>query len=223
MDFKATFTLKRKRKKVVNDRDAPEASLNARDKFLISTFYIIIYNHKAEMSRRGQVYNGIADMFSCLVNVPDTLFANEIVQYSECCEELINTYPEESNSNLFTELQKFHSNIRYKISATKSGNIGFCHAELYKVMVKVNMECAFPNVEISLHIFLTLMVTNCSAECPFSQLKRIRNPNRTTMRQEKLDSLSLLMIEADLWRKINFDDMIKDFARHKSRYNNFRM
>ena len=36
------------------------------------------------------------------------------------------------------------------------------------------------------------------------------------MWQEKLDSLSLLMIEADLLRKINFDDIIKDDARHES-------
>ena len=34
------------------------------------------------------------------------------------------------------------------------------------------------------------------------------------MRQEKLDSLSLLMTEADLLLKINFDDIIKDFPRH---------
>ena len=31
--------------------------------------------------------------------------------------------------------------------------------------------------------------------------------NRTPVRQEKLDSLSLLMIEADLLGKINFDDL----------------
>ena len=37
------------------------------------------------------------------------------------------------------------------------------------------------------------------------------------MRQEKLDFLSLLMIETDLLGKINFDDIIKDFARHMSR------
>ena len=74
-------------------------------------------------------------------------------------------------------------------------------------MVKDNIWCVFPNLEISLHILLTLMVTNCSAERSFPQLKHKKNPNRTTMRQEKLDSLSLLMIEADLLRKINFDDI----------------
>ena len=38
-----------------------------------------------------------------------------------------------------------------------------------------------------------------------------------------LDSLSLLMIEADLLRKDNFDDIITDFARHISRKRNFKM
>ena len=83
-------------------------------------------------------------------------------------------------------------------------------------MVKDNIECAFPNVEISLRIFFTLMVTNCSAERSFSQLKHIKNPNKVTMRQQRLCSLSLLMIEAELLRKINFDDIIKDYARHKA-------
>ena len=61
------------------------------------------------------------------------------------------------------------------------------------------------------------MVANCSAEHSFSQLKHIRNLNGTAMRQEKLDSLSLLMIVADLLCKIKFDDIIiiMDFARHK--------
>ena len=37
------------------------------------------------------------------------------------------------------------------------------------------------------------------------------------MRQGKLDSLFLLVIKADLLSKINFDDIIKDLARHKSK------
>jgi hypothetical protein len=86
-----------------------------------------------------------------------------------------------------------------------------------KVIVEDNIECAFPNVEISWHIFLTLMVTNCTTECPFSQIKCIKNPNRTTMRQERLESLSLLMIEANLLCQINFEDLIKDFANKKCR------
>ena len=44
---------------------------------------------------------------------------------------------------------------------------------LNKVIVEDNIECAFPNVEISLPLFLTLMVTNSTTERSFSQMKRI--------------------------------------------------
>jgi DNA (cytosine-5)-methyltransferase 1 len=51
----------------------------------------------------------------------------------------------------------------------------------------------------------TMLLTT---ECSFSQMKPIKNSNRTTMRRERLESLSLLMIEADLLRQINFEDLI---------------
>ena len=46
-------------------------------------------------------------------------------------------------------------------------------------------------------------------------MKGIQIQNRTMTRQERLESLSLLMIEADLLRQINFEDLIKDFANTK--------
>ena len=52
----------------------------------------------------------------------------------------------------------------------------------------------------------TILLTT---ERSFSQMKPIKNPNRTTMRRERLESLSLLMIEADLLRQINFEDLIR--------------
>ena len=204
VDFKSNLTHNRKRKTVVIDGDAPEVSLNARDKFRISAFYAIVDQLETEMSRREQVYNDIAVRFSCLVDVSKT---------SQCCEGLIKTYPEDLNNNLFTELQQFHSYIRHKFRVSKSENNSFSHAELYKIIVRDNIKCAFPNVEIALRIFLTLMVTNCSTERSFSQLERTKSPSRSTMKQERLDSLFLVMIGAELLRKINFDDvgLLKNF------------
>ncbi|XP_065667306.1 uncharacterized protein LOC136087768 [Hydra vulgaris] len=211
VDYKSTLTRNRNRKTVFNDGDAPEVSLNARDKFLISAFYAIVDKLEAEMIRRGQVYNDVTVRFSCLVD-------GSLSQTSQCCKELINAYPKDLNNNLYTELQQFHSYIRHKFpAASKSENNTFNHGELYQVIIRDNIECAFPNVEIAFRIFLTLMVFNCSTKCSFSQLKRTKNPNRSTMKQERLDPLSLLMIEADMLRKINFDDILKDFGRCKSR------
>jgi len=41
------------------------------------------------------------------------------------------------------------------------------------------------------------------------------------MGQERLDSLSLLSIEADVLCSVDFDDVIKDFAFAKSRKRTF--
>jgi len=41
------------------------------------------------------------------------------------------------------------------------------------------------------------------------------------MGHERLDSLSLLCIEADMLRSVDFDDVIKDFALAKSRKRTF--
>ena len=79
------------------------------------------------------------------------------------------------------------------------------------------LESVFSNVEIALRIFLTLMVTNCSTERSFSQLKRVKSPDRSVMVQDRLDSLSLLMIQAKVLRKLTFEDIIRDFAKMKSR------
>ena len=48
-------------------------------------------------------------------------------------------------------------------SVTKNVKTRFSHAELYKIIVEDDIEYAFPNVDIGFCIFLTLIVTNCSA------------------------------------------------------------
>lgn len=72
-------------------------------------------------------------------------------------------------------------------------------------------------MEVVTRIFLCLMITNCSGERSFSQLKRIKNELRTTMLQERLTNLSIMCIESDLLQKLEFEDIIEDFAQQKSR------
>ena len=56
--------------------------------------------------------------------------------------------------------------------------------------------------------FLCLMVTNCTGERSFSQLKR----NASDHEQRKLNSLSRLCIESEKLREDSFDDITVDFA-----------
>ena len=54
----------------------------------------------------------------------------------------------------------------------------------------------FPNVSVALHIYLCMLVTNCSGERSFSVLSRVKNEIRTTMSDERLNALSLMAIES---------------------------
>ena len=73
----------------------------------------------------------------------------------------------------------------------------------------------FSNAEIMLKMYLLLMVYNACAERSFSHLKRIKNELRSTMSQEHLNCLSLLNIESNILRIMNFDSIIEEFARRK--------
>ena len=61
------------------------------------------------------------------------------------------------------------------------------------------------------------MVTNCSGERSFSELKYIKNRLRTTMTNERVTNISLMSLEYDILRETDFDDLITDFAQRKGR------
>lgn len=87
---------------------------------------------------------------------------------------------------------------------------------MYK-FVNEGLRSTFPNVETILKIFLTMPISNASAERSFSVLKRIKNYLRSTMHQNKTSNLSLLFIESDTMDSINYEDIIDIFAKTKAR------
>ncbi|KAH1180611.1 hypothetical protein KIL84_001545 [Mauremys mutica] len=200
----------RKRIRKKTSKRAAETALNPRDKFHISTYYAIIDTLEAHMKRRGEVYKEVSSRFS---------FRNDMdlsdEQYTQGSRKLVDSYPVDLTMNLCGEVQQFHCDMCTKFNET--GKMKFSHIDLHNTILKDGIQCVFPNAEIALRIFLTLVITNCSAECSFSQLKRIKNPQRTTMRQDRLDSRSLLCMEADVLRRVSFDELIRNCAIRKSR------
>ncbi|CAH1107399.1 unnamed protein product [Psylliodes chrysocephalus] len=63
----------------------------------------------------------------------------------------------------------------------------------------------YPNLDIALGIALSTTATNCSGERSFSCLKRVKNYQRSSLSQEKMNSLALLYIEAEIMNTINYD------------------
>jgi len=56
----------------------------------------------------------------------------------------------------------------------------------------------------------------------FSKLKLIKSYLRSTMSQQRLNELALLSIEKDFLNKINYDNLIDNFASQTTRKINFR-
>ena len=69
--------------------------------------------------------------------------------------------------------------------------------------------------------FVTIPVTVASAERSFSKLKLIKTYLRTTMSQERLNRLVMISIENEYLDKLNFDNLIEEFASKNARRSNF--
>ncbi len=75
----------------------------------------------------------------------------------------------------------------------------------------------FRNLRISPQILLTAAVSIASCERSFSKLKATLSYLRASMGQKRLSDLVLLSIERENFEKINFDDVIDQFATVTSR------
>ena len=62
------------------------------------------------------------------------------------------------------------------------------------LLLKLEIFDAFQNIQISLQITATLPVTSCKRERSFSVLRRLKNYNRSTMVENRLNGLALMQI-----------------------------
>ena len=164
--------------------------------------------------RRAVVHSDIAEMFLFLANLKATKL--EIVRGVKHLEE---AYLKVVDPKLTDELLHFHLYGRQTQSQglREEQSISLSHGDLYQIMCKEKIHTAFPNVEALFGLFQSLMVTNCSGKRSFSRLKNIKNELRSTMSQKRLSSLSILCIESDKLKQINFDEFLHDFALTKAR------
>jgi hypothetical protein len=84
------------------------------------------------------------------------------------------------------------------------------------------LQNALPSLRIaSYRILLTIPVTVAACERSFSKLKLIKTYLRSSMSNERLNSLALLSIENAVAQKMDTSESIKRFADMKARKKNF--
>ena len=72
-------------------------------------------------------------------------------------------------------------------------------------------ECYGTTIKL-MKIALTLPLTSCSAERAFSKLKLIKSRLRSTMNQERLESLMLMSVEPDIMEGLDTETLVQDFV-----------
>ena len=72
----------------------------------------------------------------------------------------------------------------------------------------------FPNIEIAVQIYLSMMCSNCSGERSFTKLNLIKNTLRNTMKNDRLSTLNIMNIEPKLLNMIEFDDILNTQCFH---------
>lgn len=127
------------------------------------------------------------------------------------CQPLINKYSKDLTSEFENEIR--HLNTVY--TATFPPNLS--PLGLLNAINKMQLHSIFGEVCIVLRVFCTLPVTVAGGERACSKLKLIKNYLRSTMSQDRLYSLAMLSIESQLARKLDFKDLINDFASKKAR------
>lgn len=194
------------------DGPASSVQLSGREKFKVEIFLPIIDTLNVHLKQRSTSYKEIHQrfgLFSCLRTI-------SLEELRKSCNEFAEIYYEDvSGKELEMEclhLTEYLKSVQFGEN-DESGTI----SDIYNLLKENKIEDTFPNVEIALRIFLSMMVTNCSGERSFSKLKRIKNELRSTMLQERLNSLSLMSIEYDVLKDINFEEVIDDFALLKVR------
>ena len=114
------------------------------------------------------------------------------------CKKLLKPCQNVSKSfklSLSEELLQFTELLKTRLSSNISETDVPVELQYYRLLSKKFLDVCFPDLDIALRIYLSMMVTNCSTERSFSKLKRIKNELRVFMGKQRLNYLSLTSVE----------------------------
>lgn len=175
--------------------------------FRIDYFLRIVDGSKVAMEKRFHLYDEHEKVFGFLYNFGQlkNLSENDLaIKCKKLFEALEGDFDEE---DLINELKLFRGIIPAKSSIL----------DAIEYIFDNNILEVYPNIVTVLKIVLTAPVTVASTERSFSKLKISKNYLRSTMSQERLTALSLLSIENEITKTINYDDVIKNFIDSRIR------
>jgi hypothetical protein len=217
--IESAFTVKRVvRRKKQFDEDVGEVangSQSPQEKFKVTYFYHIIDQALTSLKDRFEQFQCYEEIFGFLLNGKfKSISENKLMQHCSQLQSFLE-YKEHCDiyaDELFQELR--HLKTLLPKDVTKL-------IDILNTIKSYWEEGGFQIVWVTYRILLTIPVTVASAERSFSNLKLIKTYLRTTMSQERLSGLAMISIENEYLDKLNYDDLIEEFASKNARRSNF--
>lgn len=190
-------------------QDGNEVLSDGSDHFRVNTFFVIIDNLLNEFRSRKNAYDDFFKKFNFLTD----LRLQNIEKSEHDAQALLKTYGDDLDEFFLNEVQHFRAYILNQEPMLEQTSF----MSLSSMIHERDLVEVFPNIEIALRIIITAPIANCSAERSFSVLRRIKTYLRSTMKQDRLNFLAVLALNADLVQKIDYNELINDFAIKKCR------
>ncbi|XP_072331181.1 zinc finger MYM-type protein 1-like isoform X2 [Scyliorhinus torazame] len=190
------------------------ASLRGADKFRIEVLYQLYDCLIIQLRKRIDPYEQIAKRFK---------FLSELVNNSEIDEDsiklIISYYKDDIDHKLVNECYLFKEYLHLRKSQKTEENTPSkmqC-AEVLRLICEQHLIEVFSNITTALKLYLTMPITSCETERNFSKLSFIKNKFRSTMTEERLNSLCILSLENDSARKLSYDKTVREYVARKNR------
>ncbi|GBN13070.1 hypothetical protein AVEN_113846-1 [Araneus ventricosus] len=209
MSIKSSFTLKiKKGKGMAGD----EAQLICAEKSFELECFKLYDRLISEIKSRSDIYHTISSDFSFLSG--KALNESSVSYLKKCAADFGAKYNRDIDTlKLESEVATFKFRVKELVKNISTDS----HLDILKVISKYGLRNAYPNIETALRIFMTMSVRVASCELSFSKLKVIRNYLRSSMGESRLSNLTILSIEYEKASKLDFNEVIDEFALFTAR------
>lgn len=203
------FSRTKKRKIPFDESSQGDIKLEGKNLFKINTFFIILDSLHTELRKRLNSYEKINTSFGFLFNITEL----SVLEVRQKSGELQKQYSQDLDISFMNECIHFRAYLKDLPESISTKSV----LDLCKIMKDDNLLDIYPYVNIALRMLLCVPASNTSAERSFSTLKRVKSYLRSSMNDDRLNSLAILNIESQLTTALNYYEIIEDFARSKAR------
>lgn len=217
LDIEPVFPEKRfrKKKRLFLYESSEEVQFSPEEIFKRDVFYPLVDSVSTSLNNRLSQIHEHQIKWGFLCNVAQLPEKDDLKQCCKDLESLLsdnNGVSDINGNELYSELL----HVKSILDQGKETN-EVAPREVLSAIKKTNSKDLFTNLWVALRVFLTIPVTVASAERSFSKLKLIKTYLRSTMAQERLNSLAILAIENEEAKKLDFKEILSTFAHAKAR------